>query len=487
MASNKKNVMFWETSVQAKESRRTPSSSPCKLRNKRFLSSLEQKFLVSAVISSLLIVIYIEHDQKLLYFRGQYFASTPVIVHSSNNSRVNASTTKVEKSKVDSFTYSSSCNYTVPSLYPWARSHNLPKYIKDYLNWHVDQTSSMTNAEQQKEKQAKYLVVQCLKEFPRCGGLSDRLRPLPVYIYAAIQMKRILLFQWTKPCQLEEFLTPPPCGINWTVPAWLHTPNLTHANIVNFGKVQDAHFIARTATENFLTIKIQWPPEDAYNKLISQFYNDTVFTYTKVYRHLFYSFFTLTQPIQSVVDQQMARLGLTAGSYTSIHVRARHPNSGFYAMGNRHVDKAIDKEGGFVLPQEEGRYKKKIHMTLQEAFSCAYSLHSNIDNTKKQVIYFASDSHHLNNYVVQQTGVKLNPAYSVVALNHSVEPLHLDVPDKTTRMPSDFYLAFVDLWILSHSKCILYGAGRFGIFASYISNNKSHDACRINYHTSTSC
>jgi hypothetical protein len=431
-------------------------------------------------------VIYIEHDQKFLYFRGQYFASTPVI-NSSNTGRVSASTVKAGKSTVDSFTFSSFCNYTVPSLYPWAYSDNLPKYIKDYLDWHVDQTNSITDAERQQEKQARYLVVQCLKEFPRCGGLSDRLRPLPVYIYAAIQMKRILLFQWTKPCQLEEFLTPPPCGINWTVPSWLPTPNRTHPNIVNFGKLQDALFIARTAEEKILTIKIQWPPEDAYNKLISQFYNDTVYAYTKVYRHLFHSFFTLTQPIQSVVDQQMARLGLTAGSYTSIHVRARHPNSGFYAMGNRHVDKTIDKEGGFVLPQEEGIYKEKIRMTLQEAFSCAYSLHSNIDDTQKKVIYFASDSHHLNNYVIQQTGVKLNPTYSIVALNHSVEPLHLDVPGKTIRMPSDFYLAFVDLWILSHSKCILYGAGRFGIFASYISTNKSHDSCRINYLTSTSC
>jgi hypothetical protein len=470
-----------------------------------FSSSLEKKFLLSMVISGLFMVIWMEYNQNIDFFQGRYFLPTTTFVATRNsnnnsNSRGNSSLLPLKQVSTSSLSTcfhsnSNSQHQTATSLHPWTHNNNLPQYIKDYLDWHVEMTCNITDApHQEKQQQARYLVVRCIQEFNRCGGLSDRLRPLPVYIFAAIQMNRILLIQWTKPCPLEEFLTPTPWGINWTVPSWLSTPRQTSADIVNFGKLHDRHFIAKSIEQPILTIKIQWPPEDAYNNFISQFYNDSTHVYNKVYSHLFSSFFTLVRPIQSIVDQQMATLGLTPSSYTSIHVRARHPNSGFYPLKNRHADQAIDKEGGFVLPEQEGKYKDKITKTLQMAFHCASSLNDtnnnnnskNNDNTQKKIIYFASDSHHLNNYVVQQQGIQLPSTYVIVSMNHSKEPLHLDIPGNTTREPSDFYMAFVDLWILSHAQCILYGTGRFGLFASYISLNKN-STCSRNYQTSPNC
>jgi hypothetical protein len=351
----------------------------------------------------------------------------------------------------------------------WAYSDNLPKYIKDYLDWHVDQTSSMTNAEQQKEKQAKYLVVQCLKEFPRCGGLSDRLRPLPVYIYAAIQMKRILLFQWTKPCQLEEFLTPPPCGINWTVPSWLNVSQQSRAQVTSFKDLLEKKLV--TERSPFITTHIQSGTASLYDNLIYQLYNDSSYTYNRVYRHLFSSFFNLVAPLQSIVDQNMETLNLTTGMYSAVHVRARHPDSGLYPTGN----KRIDKEGGFIIPEDEGDYKNKIIKTLQTALHCAFSL-TDYSETKK--IYFASDSLNVTNFVLNK-GVLPMPSEAIVGIQILQEPLHLDEPQYKKRKPSEFYMTFIDLWLLRQAKCILFGTGGFGRFASFSSVKESK--CSRNY------
>jgi hypothetical protein len=49
--------------------------------------------------------------------------------------------------------------------------------------------------------------------------------------------------------------------------------------------------------------------------------------------------------------------------------------------------------------------------------------------------------------------------------------------------PQDFYDTFVDLYILAESRCITYGAGGFGSWASLISRNS---LCSIRHRT-TNC
>lgn len=42
----------------------------------------------------------------------------------------------------------------------------------------------------------------------RCGGTSDRLKSLPLFLTLAAQTKRLLFLRWNRPFALEEFLIP---------------------------------------------------------------------------------------------------------------------------------------------------------------------------------------------------------------------------------------------------------------------------------------
>ncbi len=429
-----------------------------------------QKILMILLVCSLIMSVRIERTHKILL---KYVDFKKEGIRKSNTIRVTSRiSTKDKVVSLSQFPANPDASICTHPYRLWAYSDNLPKYIKDYLDWHADQTNSITDAERQQEKQARYLVVQCLKEFPRCGGLSDRLRPLPVYIFAAIQMKRILLFQWTKPCQLEEFFTPPPCGINWTVPSWLNVPQQNRAQITSFKDLLEKKIlIGSHSTSPIFTTHIQSGAASLYDNLIFQLYNDSSYTYNRVYRHLFSSFFNLVAPLQSIVDQNMETLNLTTGMYSAVHVRARHPDSGLYPTRNTR----IDKEGGFIIPEGEGDYKNKIINTLQTALHCAFSLTANSD-TKK--LYFVSDSLNVTNFVLNK-GLLPLPSEAIVGIKIFQEPLHLDEPQYKKRKPSDFYMTFVDLWLLRQAKCILYGTGGFGRFASFSSVKESE--CSKNY------
>ena len=126
----------------------------------------------------------------------------------------------------------------------WARSAKIPVWMKRYFKWHKQQRVHNLNPENWKSM--RFLVMECLRHHPKCGGTSDRLvslcrdvltlrkgrrrshflagltqKPLPTLVRLAATTKRLLLIHWTRPCRLEEFLLPPRGGVDWRVPDWL--------------------------------------------------------------------------------------------------------------------------------------------------------------------------------------------------------------------------------------------------------------------------
>jgi hypothetical protein len=87
----------------------------------------------------------------------------------------------------------------------------LPQWLQDYFSWHKEQTSKASS-------DIQYAIVTCLPE-DDCGGVSDRLRPLLFYLFAAKQSNRVLCIHWAKHFRLEEYLQPiSNVGIDWTCP-----------------------------------------------------------------------------------------------------------------------------------------------------------------------------------------------------------------------------------------------------------------------------
>ena len=81
---------------------------------------------------------------------------------------------------------SASASSLPPTTY-WHNNHTrvvgdsayrrIPTWMKEYFDWHRVQTTTMTPTNWYHEKR-KYLIIRCLRG-QRCGGLSDRIKPMP--------------------------------------------------------------------------------------------------------------------------------------------------------------------------------------------------------------------------------------------------------------------------------------------------------------------
>ena len=117
---------------------------------------------------------------------------------------------------------------------------NIPTFMKDYFEWHGRQLQIMKEDARKSETDGndseenddylanhRFLVLRCAggknnrKEYviDRCGGLSDRLKPLPLFLWYAATTNRILFIRWdrNRPAPIETFMMPGNIW-NWTIP-----------------------------------------------------------------------------------------------------------------------------------------------------------------------------------------------------------------------------------------------------------------------------
>merc|ERR1719410_3231083 len=102
--------------------------------------------------------------------------------------------------------------------------NDLPHWLQDYIWWHAEQRRSHMD-----DPGTKFLTVACHRDFP-CGGVSDRLRSIPYFLLLAHRTNRVLLIKWQK-FELEEYLIPPPGGLDWLKKA-KHDSKAVHQDII---------------------------------------------------------------------------------------------------------------------------------------------------------------------------------------------------------------------------------------------------------------
>ena len=94
----------------------------------------------------------------------------------------------------------------------------LPEWVKNYAKFHSQQRQKyFDDMRANATSNVRFLISRCLSK-DNCGGASDRLQDMPYNIMLANQTNRVLLVRWEKPAKLENFLTVPEDGINWTIP-----------------------------------------------------------------------------------------------------------------------------------------------------------------------------------------------------------------------------------------------------------------------------
>ena len=339
----------------------------------------------------------------------------------------------------------------IPHKSPWDDSTVLPIWMKEYFVWHRQQRQLL---DQSKNWESfKFLVMRCLNT-DRCGGASDRLHQIPMVIRLAAEGKRLLFIKWeNRPAHLEDFFLPPPGGLDWRLPAWLDgklkLEKVPYINNNNFYLGILANYsMNQGAVVDLMCNFGKSHGQQDYDKKLERGESN----FETVYRDVWRSVFQPVPPIQALIEKEFTNLGLTVGNYTSVHVRSQF-------LSDNRFDNA----------------------TNENAVNCGFELQPDLP------VYIASDSSEVTKYLVNY-GDRIQKR--VVAREVNGTPLHLDRGANYLRNPlrlsepvDQFYDTFVDLYLLAGAKCVTYGKGGYGKWASLLSQNPN---CKKVY-TDASC
>jgi hypothetical protein len=335
---------------------------------------------------------------------------------------------------------SNSSQIVLPHGIPGSSSLGLPKdfprWMRRYFNFHAKQRQLLneTNWESQ-----KYLILRCTHEDEKCGGLSDRLKPLPYLLRVAATHKRLFMIRWNTPAKLEEFLLPN--KMDWSVPDWM-AKKLENNEVSSRTLRTSAKQLYKFRPKHKKAIVVEGKIQDIlggaeyYEKMV----DDSNETYETVYHNMFSALFKPSPPIEEMVKAKMQADHLMPGEYSVAHYRA------FYGI-------------------EDKKQKRKTYNLESLAINAA-----NCASVFRPggPVYFASDSKVAVD-AVKKYADKENRSISVF---EGDEALHIDkFGPENPRPPSDFYSVFVDLLLMANGKCVTYGQGGFGRFALLLSQN----------------
>lgn len=363
------------------------------------------------------------------------------------------------------------CTAAAMSISDNDASRRLPEWMESYFAWH---NHTKSNLNKENWNATKYLILGCFESHDHCGGISDRLKPLPMIVLEAYRHQRLVLIWWEKPKPLEEFLVPPQGGVDWIAPQWLRN-NLQQemgdraigSSTGNFD--QGKALLMGGRNKIAIVFKIQTPSagEDLFQEELQKKNEMSMetrstlptphhgTTYKDVFHHLFRRFFCPVSRIQAILDQRMKTQNLIPGQYTAVHLRALY---------GRRSDRDIQEVVGLTVL----------------GVNCASNISPN------SPIYFASDSgtaiHAAKSYA-RMHSLPITVSDDALLLNNSsrlaANPIHLDKdPDWRTRDPSVYDSTFVDLYMMAQSRCVAYSNGGYGTFGSLL----SYDAdCSIRF------
>ena len=421
-----------------------------------------------------------------------------------------------------------------------------PKWFQEYLSWHqqarmdididIDHQNINTNYAT-KYKKYNYLVMRCLRG-DKCGGAADRLLPVLTLVKIAASTKRIFLIYWERPSSLETFLVPPIDGLDWRIPKYL-SDIIFHPTISDYtmrldkiiSKCQDV----TSGTNQFVRTKYQSYNygSDYYNQLIQYEYNnqktkqkqqqqtpeenqdeedDTSrreevevlpppLQFEDVFVSIWYKLFTPSVPVVKRLYEKLSQLRLIPKQYVATHFRAYRTrmepsNTTLQYM----TQNALDCTSHFLLPTHNDDYynTNQDHVSNDQRQQRQVPLSAQIPPSS---IYYASDAPYTYRIAIDY-GREHNVRVVVSSPDPNNRPLHFEKDSTTTGSlsntinttvaSSDFYDTFVDLYLLSLSKCVIRGRGGYGLWGSMISvplppfeNTRLSKRCDFQHQTST--
>lgn len=362
----------------------------------------------------------------------------------------------------------------------WHNNPIIPSWLKDYMDWHTTIVSNELTSTNW--KQYRYFVLRCYRSDERCGGVSDRLKPIPLLLLASARTNRIFFIHWDRPYNLEEFLQPPPNGLNWTVPHFLVNDMRKRRKgvLTRTSQVMDEMNRRDDVIVKMVHIHDALGGSTQYDELMGKN------SFSTIFHDLFRIMFQPSPGLQQRIEQTLSHATTTPHAAASTAVL----RPGRYSVA--HYRAEYGREVGRHPMLTEPSF---IHRVAINSIRCAIQLQPG------DPIYFASDNivalKAVRDYA-QQSGY---PIYTFDRDEDVVLKLddYTGIPDVETtnntnnnnmtsssssnilstssnissRHPSDYYSTFVDLYLAGNGNCVTFGRGGFGRFANLLSYNST--------------
>ncbi len=372
----------------------------------------------------------------------------------------------------------------------------LPSWIQDYVTWHSQMRKKFPGMRLFTHPDAPPVLVRtCLG---LCGGLHDRLGQLPWDLYLANATKRVLLLAWQRPRSLENFLVPNhPDLLDWRVPVDFHL------GFEDISRVRNITELFEGYSENHPTTDFWKHDVDAaLERANTQFSSDKVLRHRLLghlgeqalqerlnrvgemedvhsaphFGRIFCLFFRPSPAVEEWALQIFQQLHLHLYSYAAVHCRVRHPKATSYGsiVVGKNPKYPADKTG---LPWQGVTRQFALDVATQ-ALNCSRLI------AAEEPVYFLSDSNDLVRHIaielLDPAFVKANRSnidfslYEIVqqdpvilSRNVREETVHLD--RQKGRPAEAYYSTFVDLILVIHAHCVVYGVGYYAAFGAKIS------------------
>jgi len=376
-----------------------------------------------------------------------------------------------------------------------ANSTTIPTWMSDYFQWHAQQLNELNDPHVDWDAH-RFLIMRCATQ-DRCGGTSDRLKSLPLFLLMGAISNRILFIRWQRPFPLENFLLPT-ATFNWTVPNNLQvlldgsepqvdgaqgdvatsthssTPPQRSRSYDNGIKVKNLLKDNRDGSIWLVEGNVQSGGAAEFRQQIDLQTKHGILkdqpkaddNYLGFYHDMFHTVFHPSSHIEQMVVAYMTQLKLTPNEYTVAHYRSTYPGE----------------------PYRETKNVTILRDTMWNAINCGLQLNPGYPVYAAADTVLALQMAETYNYTEQRHAQRQssnNAEVRVVSHLHATQyldsskvtvlpredPLHLNFAKPNDA--SGFYSIFLDIYVMANSRCVTFGAGGFGRFGSLLSFNAS--------------
>jgi len=294
----------------------------------------------------------------------------------------------------------------------WDNSEKIPTWLKEYLVWHSAVTAHLVKPNWREQR---YLVMTCLGA-EVCGNVAHRLRPIMAMLRVAAATNRVFYIHWDKPNSLEKFYEPhTKGGINWIVPEFVmwkvrKSPYTNDMEVVE----QQAH------QEERRVVNVMYNNDDFAESYYDKLLQPGEATAMEALRDVWNVLFKPSVMLEERLHESLRLMGLHPGEYAVAHI-------------------------DYELEPKNQIQEDFLKQLVQKAMDCMSTLRPG------GPFLVAAQTYAIAREAIAYGKTKAGTKVHAKQIAHD-----------TSLVPTDLFLSFVEIELMTHARCVAYNRGGYG-------------------------